>query len=693
MDVENSFTAADTSGQPASNPAGKSTGRDYAASSSTLLFDFSSSSARCAPLVDSKMDTNDMLVASRPSSKHVHNSLYPNPASKPPTLRAVIESLNSQTVARSSILSASIPLSQVLGDTTCRDTALAQPHSATVTVTSLEVINDPILRNQVGSLQQIHPWASVTLCHSMLAGCRYFVDASTALRKIAGIEIPEDKDEKPGSPAQPASRGKVCAPSSFNSSFVGSASFEGLDGFDGFLPTSTFSFSDQPSKPLSTSTSSSQKRSKKTQVGAKIESDEQLISFSRPTQSSPDTFSRAERQRVITSSTETAADRERISFIANAVLYRAFSVENPSYGPMLKSYSPYGGVKNFPMTFGPFSRPSEKCIPPTLTHRGTDKGKFQPLTFNTPDGRVALQSISLTSPYLRTSFEELRFGDYIRGRKKAPHLFDLFRKLPAEIRCMIWRFAMPPRTVELRHNYTMNKCWTLAKVPALLQVCRESRYEALKRYTLAFGIEQTPDKIYFDFERDALFLTYEKWHGDGEYEDEVNLLTYHFCQSGEAKKIRHLAIDRDLVEIFARRLEDEEEEWYDEGDESMPEPEIEVIPAYSSLESLAIVKTAIDGFWYHYPEECGECDDKDCAIKKRMKKNDNAVMLPAYSYHVANKTQQEYYKQLIAQIKLQNSDWGVPELSYMMKRARRNHDGAAKARPICTCGGCYSDVD
>ena len=56
---------------------------------------------------------------------------------------------------------------------------------------------------------------------------------------------------------------------------------------------------------------------------------QQLRSFSKPAQSAPGIFSRAERQLVIASSTETAADRERASFIANAVLYRTFSVLNP----------------------------------------------------------------------------------------------------------------------------------------------------------------------------------------------------------------------------------------------------------------------------------------------------------------------------------------------------------------------------
>jgi hypothetical protein len=266
---------------------------------------------------------------------------------------------------------------------------------------------------------------------------------------------------------------------------------------------------------------------------------------------------------------------------------------------------------------------------------------------------------------------------------------------------MIWRFAMMPRIVELRHTYAMSNCWTLAKVPVLLHVSRESRYEALKRYTLAFGIERTPDKNYFDFDRDTLFLTYEKWHGEGEYEDEVNYLTHCFYQSGEAKKIRHLAIDKDLVEIFANRLEDEEQMWLDEGDDSMPEPEIEVIPQYPSLQSLSIVRTTIDGLWYHKKEECGECEERDgraeCPVKKRMQENDRAEIVPSNAYTVAQRFQQEYYRQMIAQIKGQNPDWRMPELSYMTKLPRRQKPpkGARSAREACPCGapGCYEDSD
>jgi hypothetical protein len=621
----------------------------------------------------------------------IPTSSWANQTFTSPTLRTVIDSINSTFSPISSSNPVGSPERRVLSETTRQEnTDFPKPEQITLTTndTFNKDLNDPYTPNLVGLLQQSHPWAPAKLCHSMLVGCGYHEDADHALRMLT-IEILDD-DHEYDNDGKARAKGEVSAESPFNGSF---------DGYN--LPTMSSSFPSQSSSIKAHAleiASSSKKNGRKSHAEANIESGHQIISFSKRNKSSPGIFSRAERQRVIAGSNETTADRERASFVAKAVLYRAFSYTDfPQHEHLYKYYYPRYGFLSFPMAPGPFKLSSPVSPPSKNLFKGTDRGKFQPLSFDTPtDGRVVLRSISLAFPYLKTSFEELRFGDYIRGRKKAPHLFDLFRKLPPEIRCMIWRFAMPPRTVELRHNYRIDKCWALAKVPVTLHVCRESRYEALKVYSLAFGIRTTPNKTYFDFKRDTLFLTFEKWYDDGEYADEINRITYHFDQSQDAKKIRHLAIDQDLVEIFAQRLEEEEEEWYDEGDEDMPEPELEVIPIYTSLQSLVIVKTTIDGFWYHEDcDECDECAEKDCHVKKRMKRNDEAVILPTRPFNVANKIQQQYYKQMVAKIKLQNSDWSVPELEYMLKRTRPK-----AAKPVsktglasCNCGGCHSDSD
>lgn len=563
---------------------------------------------------------------------------------------------------------------QVLVETTRQATnPLSDPNQMiwTPSVPSPKASLDPNTLKQVSALQQLHPWAPVKLCQAMLVGCRTFEGANDALRKYA-IEVPDDEDNdkqvKAGSSSQKAPANKTSIQSISNNS-IG-------DGFE--YPPSTFSsFSGATSTAKtptsSTTTSSSRKPGRKSQVEVKIEPGQQLLSFSHPVQVSPGVFSRKEHQHAIASSTETSLDRERAEFIADAVLYKAFSSHEMGYRGLPKVYYPSYQMRPFGMSSGLFPKSKEQGLPPKHLFKGTDRGKFQPLCFNTPDGKVTLQSINLAFPYLKVSLEELRFGDWIRGRRKAPHLFDLFRKLPPEIRCMIWRCAMPPRIIELRYDYDLTKCWTLAKVPITLHVCRESRYEALKNYTLAFGISDTPDKTYFDFRRDTLFLTYEKWDDEGvEYEDQVFRLTYEFVQSEEVKRIRSLAIDQDLLDILAARLEEEEEEWYDIDDEDMPEPELDVIPEYGFLESLAIVKSTIDGSWL--PKSIGcDCMDPGCELKKRMESNNKAEFVPVHPSRVANKIKQEFYTQLLAKVKLQNPNWSMPELSYMVKCVPKLH--------------------
>lgn len=607
-------------------------------------------------------------------------SLRSNQTFAPPNLRTVIDSVNARCSPILSSQLVSSPSPRICAETMHRGNTVSPKIDyiiLTTTDTFHKDLNDPYLRNLVGLLQHNHPWAPAKLCHSMLVGCRNYEDASDALLKFA-IEIPDEE----GNVNKQIARGKGKAPAqlSFTRSFNGSK-----------LPTIDSSFFSKisNSRAPASGASLSSKPKGQTQAETKLI----LENFFKPPQSQG-IFSRAERQRAIAASSEAAADRDRAAFVANAVLYRAFSYLNHNYGRVAQNYSPRFNIINFSMTSGLFPQ-SSKYVPSKQTHKGTDRGKFQPLTFNTPgDEIVVLQSISLAFPYVKTSFEELRFGDYIRGRKKAPHLFEPFRKLPPEIRCMVWRFSMTPRTVELRHDYNMAKCWTVSKIPVSLTICRESRYEALKVYTLSFRTKANPPKIYFDFKQDTLFLTFEKWHGEGDYEGGIDDLTDQLVRNGEAKKIRSLAMDRELVEIFANRLEEEEEEWYADGDEDMPMPELDVIPAYTSLQSLAIVKVAIDGFWEHDKLSC-DCNgsEEDCTILKRAKKNDNAIFVSTHPYNVANKTQQEYYKQLVAQLKSQDENWNVPELGYMVKRKQLSKSGNKSPRRTCACGDCYPDSD
>ncbi|KAI1496772.1 hypothetical protein F5X99DRAFT_399142 [Biscogniauxia marginata] len=108
--------------------------------------------------------------------------------------------------------------------------------------------------------------------------------------------------------------------------------------------------------------------------------------------------------------------------------------------------------------------------------------------------------------------------------------FTKFNELPPELRIKIWQHAMPEaRTVIVKSPFTRNqqtpksldeaiiqtrdnqKTWqSTTQIPALLHVNSEARYEALKHYTLSFGVGNKEARIYVDFSRDTIFFGHEE---------------------------------------------------------------------------------------------------------------------------------------------------------------------------------------
>ena len=90
--------------------------------------------------------------------------------------------------------------------------------------------------------------------------------------------------------------------------------------------------------------------------------------------------------------------------------------------------------------------------------------------------------------------------------------FTKFPELAMELRLMIWSHAMPgPRTVNIWSDRSKSRDITDAfpqSVPVLLQVNKEARSEAQKKYRLSFGelfgIRGRP--VYFDFTQDTLLF-------------------------------------------------------------------------------------------------------------------------------------------------------------------------------------------
>ncbi|KAF8855984.1 hypothetical protein BDZ45DRAFT_804489 [Acephala macrosclerotiorum] len=126
--------------------------------------------------------------------------------------------------------------------------------------------------------------------------------------------------------------------------------------------------------------------------------------------------------------------------------------------------------------------------------------------------------------------------------------FHPFPKLPVELRLKVWKFvSFLPRIVDVWSKNFSIKCYdyrealiphymfTRSPPPAILQICRESRNEALKHYTLDFAAERdegayvvsSKPRIYINWKVDTVCLLQpEDFHGvpsgledDQDYDD------------------------------------------------------------------------------------------------------------------------------------------------------------------------------
>ncbi|CZT51355.1 uncharacterized protein RSE6_12487 [Rhynchosporium secalis] len=97
--------------------------------------------------------------------------------------------------------------------------------------------------------------------------------------------------------------------------------------------------------------------------------------------------------------------------------------------------------------------------------------------------------------------------------------FSLFTRLPAELRYLIWRFAIPgPRVISIKpavrntHGFIIAsevktaKFKAVTSVPAMLHAAHESRTVALKYYDIAFEEHPKIPTMFFSYDQDYLHL-------------------------------------------------------------------------------------------------------------------------------------------------------------------------------------------
>ncbi|KAK0376581.1 hypothetical protein CLIM01_06060 [Colletotrichum limetticola] len=127
--------------------------------------------------------------------------------------------------------------------------------------------------------------------------------------------------------------------------------------------------------------------------------------------------------------------------------------------------------------------------------------------------------VSYTSPQPASLITDLVDLDLFEEVK--PRTFHLFKDLPPEIRTKIWRLAAPkPAVVERISNSTTLAYELHRPVPALLQVCQESRAEMLydpenprglrdeqfEMLHLSRGHQAQGKGVYMNYRHDTLFI-------------------------------------------------------------------------------------------------------------------------------------------------------------------------------------------
>ncbi|KAH6672408.1 hypothetical protein B0J14DRAFT_564042 [Halenospora varia] len=114
----------------------------------------------------------------------------------------------------------------------------------------------------------------------------------------------------------------------------------------------------------------------------------------------------------------------------------------------------------------------------------------------------------------------------------SPTTFHPFSQLPIELQIQIWEFALsslPPRLLEI-HESEGDPTRCFAPLPSLLHTCHQSRYLALKFYTLSFITSQGRG-FYIDYEKDIIY----------------------FGPNSEFRELVHNLIDEpDLVKTFGK---------------------------------------------------------------------------------------------------------------------------------------------
>ncbi|KAL7906288.1 hypothetical protein GGI35DRAFT_104125 [Trichoderma velutinum] len=140
------------------------------------------------------------------------------------------------------------------------------------------------------------------------------------------------------------------------------------------------------------------------------------------------------------------------------------------------------------------------------------------------------------------------------AKQQQPDSFHPFAKLPTELRLKIWALSLPrPRLVSVQcgidisaiskpstHNASYTGCTSPTRIPVNLQVCAESRAEALKSYQPSLGFSRCDGQVFFNFDVDILYFGPREGFMAADSQFHTCML---LCEDRELARVRRMAVN------------------------------------------------------------------------------------------------------------------------------------------------------
>ncbi|KAL7962728.1 hypothetical protein V8C34DRAFT_161222 [Trichoderma compactum] len=150
--------------------------------------------------------------------------------------------------------------------------------------------------------------------------------------------------------------------------------------------------------------------------------------------------------------------------------------------------------------------------------------------------------------------------------KQQPDKFHPFSRLPTELRLKIWKLSLPsPRLVSVQcgaditafSKYNPDSaeyagCTSPTRIPVNLQVCTESRTEALKSYQPSLGFFRGDGLVYFNYDIDILYFGPREGFMAADSQFHTCMM---LCEPSELSRVRRLAVNEALFRLAGDKYE------------------------------------------------------------------------------------------------------------------------------------------